>query len=116
MIGFELLVLDLQPAFLLAGALAIPLVLAARLVSVGLPISVLRSMRSFPPRTVRLMTWGGVRGGISIALALSLPPSPYRDLILVATYVVVVFSILVQGLTAGPGRPTASTLRSAWNT
>ena len=101
MIGFELLVLELRPAFLLAGALAVPLVLGARLASVGLPLAALRRVRSFPPRTVRLMTWGGVRGGISIALALSLPPSPQQDLILVTTYVVVVFSILVQGLTLG---------------
>lgn len=101
MIGLELLVLELRPAFLLAGVLAIPLVLSARLVSVGLPIAALRGVRTFPPRTVRLMTWGGVRGGISIALALSLPASPWRDLILVATYLVVVFSILVQGLTLG---------------
>jgi CPA1 family monovalent cation:H+ antiporter len=101
MIGFELLVLELRPAFLLAGALAVPLVLAARLASVGLPIAALRKVRSFPPRTVRLMTWGGLRGGISIALALSLPPYPQRDLILVTTYLVVVFSILVQGLSLG---------------
>jgi len=65
------------------------------------PVSILRLVRSFLPRTVPLMTWAGVRGGISIALALSLPASPFRDLILVATYTVVVFSILVQGLTMG---------------
>jgi len=101
MIGLELLVLELRPVFVLAGALAVPLVLAARLASVGLPIALLRPLRSFPPRTVRLMTWAGVRGGISIALALSLPVTPQRDLVLVATYVVVVFAILVQGLTLG---------------
>jgi CPA1 family monovalent cation:H+ antiporter len=101
MIGLELLVLELKPVYLLAGALSIPLVLSARLVSVGIPVSILRLVRSFLPRTVPLMTWAGVRGGISIALALSLPASPFRDLILVATYSVVVFSILVQGLTLG---------------
>jgi CPA1 family monovalent cation:H+ antiporter len=101
MIGLELLVLELKPGYLLAGALSIPLVLTSRLVSVGIPVSILRLVRSFLPRTVPLMTWAGVRGGISIALALSLPVSPSRDLILVATYTVVVFSVLVQGLTVG---------------
>ena len=101
MIGLEVLVLRWQPAFLLAGLLAIPLVLGVRFVCVGIPIAVLRVFRDFDPATVRLMTWGGVRGGISIALALSLPDSAHRELILVMTYTIVVFSILVQGLTVG---------------
>jgi CPA1 family monovalent cation:H+ antiporter len=101
MIGFEMLVLHWQPGWLLAGLLTIPLLLAVRLACVGLPISILRLFRTFDPATVRLMTWGGVRGGISIALALSLPTSAHRELILVITYTVVVFSILVQGLTVG---------------
>lgn len=101
LIGLEILVLDLEAPFLLAGALAVPLILGVRLATVGLAINALRTFRSFPPFTVMLMTWGGLRGGISIALALSLPASAERDLILVMTYVVVVFSILVQGLTVG---------------
>jgi CPA1 family monovalent cation:H+ antiporter len=101
MIGLELLVLDFQPVYLLVGALAVPLVLVARTISVGLPVSLLRRIRPIERYTVRLLTWAGVRGGISIALALALPPSPFRDLILVATYVVVIFSIFVQGLTIG---------------
>ncbi len=101
MIGFEVLILDLEPIFLLAGCLAIPLVLGWRFVSVGAPITVLKRFRSFPPYTVTMMTWGGVRGGISIALAISLPASAERNLILIITYTVVVFSILVQGLTMG---------------
>jgi CPA1 family monovalent cation:H+ antiporter len=101
MIGFEVLVLRWQPGWFLAGALTIPLLLVVRLACVGLPISILRLFRQFDPATVRLMTWGGVRGGISIALALSLPASAHRELILVITYTVVVFSILVQGLTVG---------------
>jgi CPA1 family monovalent cation:H+ antiporter len=101
MIGLEVLVLRWQPAFLLAGLLAIPIVLGVRFVCVGMPIVVLRVFRDFDPATVRLMTWGGVRGGISIALALSLPDSAHRELILVMTYTIVVFSILVQGLTVG---------------
>jgi len=99
LIGLEILILDLEPAYLVAGLLAIPVVLGARLFSVGLPVKMLERFRSYPPRTVTLMTWGGLRGGISIALALSLPASVERDLIVVVTYVVVVFSILIQGLT-----------------
>jgi CPA1 family monovalent cation:H+ antiporter len=101
MIGFEVLVLHWQSGWLAAGVLSIPLVLAVRFACVGLPISILRAFREFDPATVRLMTWGGIRGGISIALALSLPRSGQRELILVITYTVVVFSILVQGLTVG---------------
>jgi CPA1 family monovalent cation:H+ antiporter len=101
LIGLEILVLDLDPVYLVAGLLTIPVVLGARLFSVGLPIRTLARFRDYPPRTVTMMTWGGLRGGISIALALSLPASVERDLIVVVTYVVVVFSILVQGLTVG---------------
>jgi len=101
MIGLEVLVLDLEPVYLLVGALCIPLVLVARLISVAMPVTVLRRFRPIERFTVRLLTWAGVRGGISIALALALPASPYRDMILVATYVVVIFSIFVQGLSIG---------------
>jgi CPA1 family monovalent cation:H+ antiporter len=101
MIGLELLILDLRLVYVLVGLAVIPFLLAIRFTSVGLPISVLRLFRKFRPRTVHLMTWAGVRGGISIALALSLPPFPHRDVVLVVTYAVVVFSILVQGLTVG---------------
>jgi CPA1 family monovalent cation:H+ antiporter len=101
LIGLEVLVLDLSPPYLIAGLLIIPVVLASRAVSTSIPVAMLRGRREFPPFIVTLLTWGGLRGGISIALALSLPPSPHRDLILVATYMVVVFSILVQGLSVG---------------
>lgn len=101
MIGFELLIITLEARYLLIGVLAVPLVLGIRYLSVGLPIAVLRPVRTFTPHTVTMMTWGGVRGGISIALSLSLPASPQRELILFITYAVVVFSILVQGLTMG---------------
>jgi CPA1 family monovalent cation:H+ antiporter len=102
LIGLEVLVLEPSPLALAAGALAIPIVLAARFASVGAPIHVLRRRRRFRRYTVRIMTWGGLRGGIAIALALSIPPVPQRDLILLMTYVVVVFSIIAQGLTVEP--------------
>lgn len=99
LIGLEVVVLPLRGLYLLAGVGAIPLVLAARLLSVGLPMTLFRSWRSFTPHAVKIMTWGGLRGGISVALALSLPAGEMRDLLLTVTYVVVTFSILVQGLT-----------------
>jgi CPA1 family monovalent cation:H+ antiporter len=101
LIGFEVLVLDLTWGVVLVGLLAIVVVLTARLTAVGATLNMLRLRREYQPYTVRVMTWGGLRGGISIALALSLPASPERQLILGMTYVVVVFSILVQGLTVG---------------
>ena len=99
LIGLEILVLSFSGAYVVAGVLLIPIVLLARLVSVGVPVALLRLRRDFSPHVVKVMTWGGLRGGISVALALSIPPGPEREVILVATYVVVVFSILVQGLT-----------------
>ena len=102
MIGMELLILELAPGYLLAGLLAIPLVLAARFLSVSVPVMALRTIREFSPHALKILTWSGLRGGISVALALSLPPGPTRDLLLTTTYVVVVFSIVVQGLTVAP--------------
>jgi CPA1 family monovalent cation:H+ antiporter len=99
LIGLEILVLSLSRQFLLAGLIAIPIVLFARFLSVGIPISLLKVRREFSPKVTRIMTWGGLRGGISVALALSLPVGRIRDIILVITYAVVVFSILVQGTT-----------------
>ncbi len=106
LIGLEILVLQFNLSYLLAGLAAIPLVLAARWVSVGIPISLLRLRREFSPHVVKIMTWGGLRGGISVAMALSLPSGPERDGILAVTYTVVVFSILVQGLTISRLFPT----------
>ncbi|MBA4148950.1 MAG: sodium:proton antiporter [Verrucomicrobia bacterium] len=102
LIGLEILILSLEKSYLLAGLIAIPVVLMARFISVGTPISIFRMRRDFSRHAVKIMTWGGLRGGISVALALSLPASPERDLLLTVTYVVVVFSIIVQGLTLKP--------------
>ena len=99
LIGLEVLVLTFTKQYLLASLLIIPLVLFARFVAIGIPVTLLRPFRAFSPGAVRIMTWGGLRGGISVALALSLPPGRERDVILAITYAVVVFSIVVQGLT-----------------
>jgi len=102
LIGLEVLVLTFTGAHLIAGLAMILVVLAARFVSVLIPVTALRPFRPFDPGTVRIMTWGGLRGGISIALALSLPPGQERGVIVAITYIIVAFSILVQGLTIGP--------------
>jgi len=99
LIGLEVLVMSFEWHYLTAGALLIPTVLAARYLSVGVPVLLLKSFRSFTPNVVAILTWGGLRGGISVAMALSLPPSPQRELIVAVTYIVVIFSVLVQGLT-----------------
>ncbi len=101
LIGLEVLVLQFTGHYLVAGLMAIPIVLLARFISVGIPVNLMRRFREFSPHVVKIMTWGGLRGGISVALALSLPPVPAREVILAITYAVVVFSILVQGLTIG---------------
>lgn len=102
LIGIEVIALTSPATHLVAALIAIPIVLAARLASVGLPVLALRPFRHFSPNTVKIMTWGGLRGGISLALALSLPHFPGREPIVVATYAVVIFSILVQALSIGP--------------
>lgn len=106
LIGLEVLVMHFAWGYLLAGLLAIPIVLAARLVSVGGTVTVLRMRRSFSRGVIPIMTWGGLRGGISVALALSLRSLPAEqfpqiDAVLAMTYITVVFSIIVQGLTVG---------------
>ncbi len=99
LIGFEILVIGIAPSLAVPAAAAIPLVLAARLFAVSIPLSVLRLRHTFTRGSVPILTWGGLRGGISVALALSIPQNSFREEILVATYAVVVFSIVVQGLT-----------------
>jgi len=99
LIGLEILVLTFTRGLLFAGLLAIPAILLARWVSVVVPIAVIRRWRKLPRGTVAIMTWGGLRGGISVALALSLPHGHERGVVVSATYMMVIFSILVQGLT-----------------
>ncbi len=98
LIGMEILALTFQRHYLLATAALIPLALAARLFATGLFIGILRPLQRFERGVVWVLTWGGLRGGISIALALALPEGPMRDVLLAVTYGLVVFSIVVQGL------------------
>jgi CPA1 family monovalent cation:H+ antiporter len=101
LVGFEVMRLTLTKDTVLAGAIAIPTVLLARLLSVALPVAAMARKAKFAPGTIRVLTWGGLRGGISVALALSTPHGPQKGLIVTMTYFVVAFSILVQGLTLG---------------
>ena len=101
LIGLEVLILTFTERYLVAGLVVIPVVLLGRLLAVALPVTVARPFRDFTPGAIRILTWGGLRGGISVALALSLPASAEREVIVAITYAVVVFSILVQGLTIG---------------
>jgi len=98
-IGLEIIAVDLSVSLLVPAVIGILIVLVARAASVGFSALLIRPRRRFERGALVALTWGGLRGGISIALALSLPPGPERQLILTATYVIVVFSVLVQGLT-----------------
>lgn len=101
LIGLEVLVISFDPEILTAGMLAIVIVLLGRFISVSMPVFVLGFQRDFSPHIIKILTWGGLRGGISVALALSIPATPEREVILTITYCVVVFSIIIQGLTIG---------------
>jgi CPA1 family monovalent cation:H+ antiporter len=102
LIGLEVLILTLTSQYIFAGLLAIPIVLLSRGVCVGISVNLMKSAHTFTPHVIKILTWGGLRGGISVALALSIPECESRDLIIVMTYIVVVFSILIQGLTVKP--------------
>jgi len=97
----EMLVLVYDGNYIIAGLSAIPVILICRYASLMMPINFFKKKLDFVPYTNIIMTWGGLRGGISIALALGLTQEMHRDLFLVVTYIVVVFSIIVQGLTVG---------------
>lgn len=102
LIGFEVLALTLLPSYIALAGLMIPLVLVARIVSVGVPLYGFGMMRDRARGSFALLTWGGLHGAISVALVLALPASPIRDTFLPACYAVVIFSIVVQGLTLEP--------------
>ena len=101
LIGMEMLVLTFKLDYVIAGLSAIPIILISRYLSLLIPINFFKKKLDFVPNTNLIMTWGGLRGGISIALALGLTQDMHRDLFLVVTYIIVVFSIIVQGLTVG---------------
>ena len=102
LIGMEVLLVAFSASELVAGIIAVTVTLLARLLTVGLPVGLMRGAFNLPRGAWQVLTWGGLRGGISVALVLSLPAGPQRDTMLALTYCVVVFSILGQGLTIGP--------------
>jgi len=113
LVGMEVVTLrfPLGPAAaLVASAAAIVIALAARWLTVGLPVALARRASRLPAGASAVLTWGGLRGGISIALALALPAGPWRETLVALTYAVVAFAILVQGLTFG--RLVRATVRS----
>ena len=101
LIGMEVLLIAFSLGELAAAGVAVLVTLAARALSVGLPVRLLRGAFNLPHGSWKVLTWGGLRGGISVALALSLPPGPERGTVVALTYGVVVFSILAQGLSIG---------------
>jgi CPA1 family monovalent cation:H+ antiporter len=101
LIGLEVIVLSFSAKLLLAGLLVVVVTLGARALTAGLPAALLRKRSGLPQGAGEVLTWGGLRGGISVALALSLPAGREHDIVVSLTYVVVVFSILVQGLSIG---------------
>jgi len=96
-----MLIIKVNSTIMLIGVIMILVVLLARYICVLLPVSLLRIWLKFEKNAVMILTWGGLRGGISVALALSLPQNMYRDEFVLITYIIVIFSIIVQGLTIG---------------
>jgi len=101
MIGLEVLIMPFTAPLFFAGLAAILITLFARWVSAGGAVLFMSMFRTFSPGAVKILTWGGLRGGISVALALSIPDVPARSTIITITYIIVVFSIIVQGMTLG---------------
>lgn len=101
LIGLEMLIIKIHPTIMIIGGIMIFIVLLARWFSVSLPVAVLRFKIKFEKNAVTILTWGGLRGGLSVAMALSLPQNMHRDGFVLITYIIVIFSIIVQGLTIG---------------
>jgi CPA1 family monovalent cation:H+ antiporter len=101
LIGMEVLLVVFSLHELMAAGVAVLVTLFARLLTVGMPVAMLQGAFNLPRGSWKVLTWGGLRGGISVALALSLPAGPERDMVVALTYGVVVFSILAQGLSIG---------------
>lgn len=100
-IGFELLLLPDISSYMLIGLVAVFIVLLSRMLSILIPLKSILRKNTYTKGSLIVMVWGGIRGGVSIALVLSLPSGEYKDLLLEITYIVVLFSIVVQGLTVG---------------
>ncbi|NRA86696.1 MAG: sodium:proton antiporter [Rhizobiales bacterium] len=98
LIGLEILIIAAHYNFVLISIAIIPIILLGRLVGVFIPISLLKTRLTFSKGATRFLTWGGLRGGISVALVLSLPDNEYKPILLMLTYITVLFSIIVQGL------------------
>ena len=101
LVGFSLLIVEFNQSALIAGIIMVPALLCIRYMSVFIPVTILQRFRSFSPGTVNILTWGGLRGGLSLAMCLSLPANDLRDFMLLVVYCIVLFSILVQTLTIG---------------
>jgi CPA1 family monovalent cation:H+ antiporter len=101
LIGLEVIAIAPDPMLLVLGLLSIPLAIGARILAVGVPLAVMRPFLSLGKLALPTLVWGGLRGGISIALALSLPETPLRSAILAATYAIVLFAVIVQGGSIG---------------
>lgn len=101
LIGLEMLVIKVNPTIMIIGGIMIFVVLLARLLCVALPVMFLKIWMKFENNAILMLTWGGLRGGLSVAMALSIPEAMHRDEFVLITYIIVVFSIIVQGLTIG---------------
>jgi CPA1 family monovalent cation:H+ antiporter len=101
LMGLEMLIIKIDKTILIIGAICIAITLFARWISVIVPISLLKYKIKFERNAVAILTWGGLRGGLSVAMALSLSTAMHRDEFVLITYMIVVFSIIVQGLTIG---------------